>query len=186
MESAIPPHLRTARTQPSLMSEGHTPPFPAWAARFDPLVGQVVMAYFGVQSATALSIEALKPITYCFESNNGPKHWDLAHSQDAAGFHNLIAIAYWSDPASFAQWRQDSGFDSWWNDPQRSEESVGWFIEIVSPTADRFETLQASLGAPEGVSHLAESLSDTVQEHGYWGSGNSMTIRTAIPPTSGH
>lgn len=33
--------------------------------------------------------------------------------------------------------------------------SLGWFIEIVRPTTDRFETLQASLGAPEGVSHLS-------------------------------
>lgn len=170
MESAIPAHLRTERTQPSAMSEGHVPPFPAWAARFDPLMGQVVMAYLGVQSMNVLSIEALQPITHRFESPGGPEHWDLAHCQDAAGFHNLIAIAYWSDPETFGKWRQNSGFDDWWSDPQRAGEPVGWFIEIVSPTADRFETLQASLGAPEGVSHLAESLSDTVQEHGYWGS----------------
>lgn len=180
MESAIPAHLRTERTQPSSMSEGHVPPFPAWAARFDPLVGQVVMAYFGAQSINALSIEVLEPITYRFSSANGPSYWDPAHCHDAAGFHNLIAIAYWSNPDSFERWRRDSGFDAWWNDPKRLAEPQGWFIEIVSPTADRFETLQASLGAPEGVSHLAESLSDTVQEHGYWG---SVRDRFAIAQT---
>ncbi|MGY2257726.1 phenylacetaldoxime dehydratase family protein [Pseudomonas sp. SDO55104_S430] len=181
MESAIPAHLRATRTQPAAMSEGHTPPFPAWATRFDPLIGQVVMAYFGVQSAATPGIEALEPITSLFSLPDGPGYWDPAHCQDAAGFHNLIAIAYWSDPVTFERWRQESGFDAWWNDPQRLTEQVGWFIEIVSPTADRFETLQASLGAPEGVSHLAKSLSDNpVQEHGYWG---SVRDRFAIAQT---
>lgn len=185
MESAIPPYLRTERTQPSTMPPSHVPPFPAWAARFDPLVGQVVMAYFGVQSTAELSIEDLKPITHRFVSSSGPKHWDLAHCKDAAGFHNLIAIAYWSAPADFLGWRQQSGFDVWWNDPQRAGETVGWFIEIVSPTADRFETLQASLGAPEGVAHLAESLSDTVQEHGYWGSVRDRFALAQTDPLRG-
>lgn len=181
MESAIPAHLRTERTQPTAMSEGHTPPFPAWSTRFDPLVGQVVMAYFGVQSVRPLSIEDLEPITGRFSLPNGPGYWDPAHCQDAAGFHNLIAIAYWSDPSRFIQWRRDSGFDGWWNDPKRLEDSVGWFIEIVSPTTDRFETLQASLGGPEGVSHLSVSLSENpVQEHGYWG---SVRDRFAIAQT---
>src|SRR5689334_11553629 len=49
MESVIPQHLATRRTQPAGMEPGWQPPYPSFVARFAPSVTRVVMSYFGVQ-----------------------------------------------------------------------------------------------------------------------------------------
>lgn len=168
-EPAIAEHLRQPRTQPANTPREHQPPFPAWTARFAPLVEQVVMGYFGVQSATPLHIDALAPYTERFASADGPLFWDAARCEDATGAHNLMAIAYWADAAAFARWCQASGFEAWWQASEREHDGVGWFLEVVSPRAERFETLFSSPMA-EGVAHLAPGMSGTIVEHGYWGS----------------
>lgn len=168
-ESAIAAHLRQPRSQPANTPRDHQPPFPAWTARFAPLVDQVVMAYFGVQSTAPLALAALAPYTERFVAADGPLFWDPAHCQDAAGAHNLMAIAYWADVSAFERWRHASGFQAWWQSAEREQDSVGWFLEVVSPRAERFETLFSSPVA-EGVAHLARGMSGTIIEHGYWGS----------------
>lgn len=170
MESAIPEHLRQPRRHPGNLPQGYQPPFPAWSARFDPLVGQVVMAYFGVQSLQPVGLADLAPITACLEASQGPAYWDAAQCVDAQGFHTCIAIAYWADVTAFEQWRQGSGFAQWWQDPARETGPRGWFLEIVSPTAERFETVFSAEDVPEGIGHLASHMSEPILEHGYWGS----------------
>ncbi|MFC0138968.1 phenylacetaldoxime dehydratase family protein [Erwinia mallotivora] len=170
MESAIPQHLRVAREHPATLPEDYQPPFPAWTARFTPLTGQVVMACFGVQAGTPLSLADLHPVTTRFAQPDGPLHWDTACCQDAMGFYNLVAIAYWASPQQFDQWQHSSGFHTWWSSPQREEGSCGYFLEVVCPTADRFETIFSDRSSKEGVAHLASGMSDEMQEHGYWGS----------------
>jgi aldoxime dehydratase len=49
MESAIPRHLVSRRTQPTRMKPDWQPPYPSFVARFAPSVARVAMAYFGVQ-----------------------------------------------------------------------------------------------------------------------------------------
>lgn len=110
MHSAIPEHLRKPRKLNSNLPEGYQPPFPAWSARFDPLAGQVVMAYFGVQSLDPVDLPELAAITTRFDSDSGPRYWDSARCVDADGFHTCIAIAYWHDVDAFNQWRNSSGF----------------------------------------------------------------------------
>ncbi|SDI21581.1 aldoxime dehydratase [Pseudomonas flavescens] len=185
MESAIAPHLRVARRQPSALPAGYQPPFPAWSARFDPLVGQVVMAYFGVQSARPLTLDDLAPITARFAASDGPLYWDPAACQDAAGAHNLMAIAYWADVEAFERWRRHSGFAQWWADPARESGALGWFLEVVSPTAERFETVHSAPDAAEGVTHLARGMSDSILEHGYWGSARDRLALAQSDPLRG-
>lgn len=168
-ESAIASHLRQPRVFPANTPRDYQPPFPAWTARFTPLVEQVVMAYFGVQSNAPLPMQALAPYIERFAYADGPQFWDPARCQDATGAHNLIAIAYWADAAAFERWRLGSGFEAWWQAAAREQDGVGWFIEVVSPRAERFETVFSST-APEGVAHLATGMSGTIVEHGYWGS----------------
>ncbi|RMR02033.1 phenylacetaldoxime dehydratase family protein [Pseudomonas syringae group genomosp. 3] len=170
MHSAIPDHLRTPRTLNSNVPEGYQPPFPAWSARFDPLAGQVVMAYFGIQALHPVGLPDLAPITQYFVAGSGPQYWDSARCVDANGLHTCIAIAYWRDVDAFYQWRNDSGFNQWWQDPARETGPIGWFLEVVCPSAERFETLFSAPGTPEGVAHLATHMSEPILEHAYWGS----------------
>lgn len=170
MESAIPEHLRVSREYPASTPENYQPPFPAWTARFTPLNGQVVMAYFGIQSQESIDLSALEPVTTRFVLSNGPEHWDIAVCQDAEGFHNLVAIAYWPSPQQFEHWQHSSDFATWWWSPQREDEEYGYFLEVVCPAADSFETIFSDGTSPEGIAHLATGMSDEMHEHGYWGS----------------
>lgn len=170
MDSAIPKHLRQLRQCPRSTPAGYQPPFPAWSSRFTPLTGQVVMAYFGVQARHALGVFDLAPITERFTAVNGPAHWDAARCVDTEGFYNCMAIAYWDDVGAFEAWKVGSGFSAWWQHVDRERGPLGWFMEVVCPTAERFETLFSSVGVPEGIGHLATHLSEPIEEHGYWGS----------------
>ena len=49
MESAIPLHLRTARSRHRRVGDDYRPPYPSVVARYKPSINGVVMAYFGVR-----------------------------------------------------------------------------------------------------------------------------------------
>jgi aldoxime dehydratase len=174
MESAIPQHLRCPRTRTPRASEDYVPPYPAWVARMKHGVKQVVMAYFGVQyrgdSGRAKALQFVASLRQDFVLPDGPGHHDLAHYVDEAGFDNLIAVAYWDAEAPFQRWLATPLVVTWWNDPARAMDEVGYFREIVFPRAEHFETLFSTPDRFEGVARLAAGLSDDIQEHGYWGS----------------
>lgn len=170
MESAIPEFLRRERHRTAGKPDDYQPPFPAWTARFEPLTKRVVMACFGVQSTTEPTPATLSPITDRFGNGNGPGCWDLARVVDAEGFHNLFAIGYWTDIEVFQRWWESSGFAAWWQDSAREKEDVGWILEMVTPTPERFETLFSSPDRQEGIGRLRQSMSGEIVEHGYWGS----------------
>ncbi|WP_073255059.1 phenylacetaldoxime dehydratase family protein [Cryptosporangium aurantiacum] len=152
MESAIPPHLTTDRTRTRRIPDDYAPPYPSFVARPAPSVKQVVMAYFGVQGAA-------EPAT--FPGPDGPGHVEYARGED------LIATAYWDDPAAFDRWFAAHRAE-WLGDAVR-EPGVGRWVEILRPTVEAHETLFSSLGRPEGVAVLADEFSGPVQEHAYWG-----------------
>jgi aldoxime dehydratase len=139
-------------------------------ARFDPRVATVVMAYFGIQHRdpdVPAAANALTEIAEMFTRPEGPGHWDRARYVDPQGFTTTLSIAYWDDPASFDRWYADNGAS--WTAPERLDESIGFFVEIIRPTAERFETLFSADDRPEGVSVTADKLSGPVEEHAYWG-----------------
>lgn len=170
MESAIPESLRTEPTKARTMNAGYVPPYPAWTTRFAADVKQVVMAYFGIQSKQKLNIDSLEPFTYRFIGDDAPEYWVPAYEQDAKGYHNLITIGYWADVTTFHRWAKQSSFFEWWHDNERETENIGYFLEIYYPEIGQFETIFSVQNAPEGIAHLAVSMSDEIQEHGYYGS----------------
>lgn len=180
MESAIDKHLICPRTRDRRIDDGYTPPFPAWVGRADASVTQFVMGYFGVQSKgeslLGAACAALQQIVQSFALNDGPRHHDLAHYVDAAGYDNMLAIAYWDDPAAFARWEANSQVANWWNSETRGKDGLGYFREILAPGVERFETLYAMPKDMEGVGVVMGTRSDEIQEHGYWGS-----MRDRIP-----
>lgn len=172
MESAIPQHLRCPRTRAARASDDYTPPYPAWVARLNPATTQVVMGYFGVQcpqGSEARALAALHTVLQQFGLDAGPRHHDLAHYVDEAGFANYVAIGYWESLAKFCHWAALPEVSNWWQAPERLHEELGHFREIFCPRVSHFETLFSTPDKFEGIGVLASGLSDEIQEHGYWG-----------------
>jgi aldoxime dehydratase len=148
----------------------------------DTSVGQVVMAYFGVQYRSAAgrtaAREQLAALRRAAPALARPRHDDLAFTIDEAGFETVVWAAYWSDPAAFRQW--ELAVADWWNSDERLQGACGWFREVATPRAERFETLFSSPDRREGIAHLAASMSGEIREHAYWG---SMRDRLAASQT---
>ncbi len=174
MESSIDQHLACPRTRNRRIDDDYAPPYPCWSARGSSSVKQVVMGYFGVQSQgkqmQGKACAALLKITTSFGEANGPKHHDVAHFVDAQGYDNMLAVAYWDDPAVFARWRALPVVDAWWANDERLQDGVGYFREIVSPRVEHYETMFNTPDRLEGIGVAMGGMSGDIQEHGYWGS----------------
>jgi aldoxime dehydratase len=174
MESAIPVHLRCHRTRMLRASDVYIPPSPAWCARMDAGVEQLVMGYFGVQWRSDGGRDRARDFVAMmrgfFVLADGPGHTDLVSYVDEAGFENWIVVAYWRDLTSFRRWVEAPLLVAWWNDAARLDDGIGLFREIICPRAAQFETLYSSVDRFEGVGLLAKTVSGEVREHGYWGS----------------
>jgi aldoxime dehydratase len=171
MESAIPPHLAQARTQPSQLRTDWQPPYPSYVARFAPEVTRVVMAYFGVQydgaePAPALVVSALSGLDRECAADDGPRRTDRATYVDEAGYTTILTIAYWDEPERYDRWF-GRAHALWLGDHHLSGEA-GFFLECLRPSVSRFETLFSN-DRSEGVAGLADELSGEVVEHAYWG-----------------
>jgi aldoxime dehydratase len=188
MESAIPQHLATARTQPTTLKPDWQPPYPSFVARFKPSVTRVAMAYLGVQyhAATqppAVVRTALADLAAACEAPDGPKHTDRASYIDENGYTTLITIAYWDQPSYYDQWFS-TAHEMWLGD-HRASLDAGFFIEAVRPSTSRFETLFSN-DRPEGIALLADELSGEVTEHAYWGGARDrMPLAQTDPLTPG-
>jgi aldoxime dehydratase len=166
VESAIPAHLVTARTRHRRVPDDYAPPYPSFVARSSTDVRQVVMAYLGLQFSGAQPAGALDVLDAAFAAADGPGRHDRARQEAPDGTVDVVSIAYWDDPAAFDRWFATHR-ESWVGDAAR--DGHGRWIEVLRPTVEEHETLFSSLGRPEGVAVLADSLSGEIQEHGYWG-----------------
>jgi aldoxime dehydratase len=170
VESAIPPHLKSARTRHRRVADDYQPPYPSFVARHRSAVERVVMAYFGLQhpgDTPPAGRERLARIAESFAAHNGPRHWDRAVCVDEAGFSNVVSVGYWDEPEMFDAWFPAAREE--WTGPAGNRDGLGSFIEVLRPSVDRYETLFSSLGRSEGVATLADSMSGEIMEHAYWG-----------------
>jgi aldoxime dehydratase len=170
MESAIPEHLRTARTRHKRVPDDYAPPYPSFVARHKPSVARVVMAYFGLQHKGEVpkgTAEALDRVADLFRAQHGPGHWDRARYVDEAQYTNVVSVAYWDDPARFDAWFPAAR--EAWTGGRPAADGLGTYIEVLRPSVEGYETLFSSLGRTEGIAALAEGMSADVQEHAYWG-----------------
>jgi len=182
MESAIPLHLCTERTRRRRVPDDYAPPYPSFVARHRTDVARMVMAYFGVQyrgTPSPAVDAALTAIAACFAAVDGPAHWDRAGHVDQAGYVNVLSVAYWDDIAAFDRWFAPTR-DAWTGD-QQAGAGIGFFIEVIRPAVESYETLFSSPDRAEGVAVLADGMSGEVQEHAYWG---GMRDRIPLSQTS--
>lgn len=180
MESAIDTHLVCPRTLSRRVPDDYQPPFPMWVARADTSLHQVAMAYLGVQyrddAQRPAALTALRQIVGTFAGDDAPVKHDLTDHVDNAGYHNLIAVGYWSDPSAYCRWLRSDTVKGWWESDERLTDGLGYFREIVTPRVDQFETLYAFTDDLPGVGGVMGAISGDINEHGYWGS-----MRDRIP-----
>jgi len=180
MESSIAKHLLCPRTRTRRIDDDYVPLYPAWSARTEPAVSEVVMGYFGVQGPVAGG-EAQGDAAFCdlvatLAGADGPGHVDYARFVDGTGRGNRLAIAYWESAAAYARWRASPAVAGWWDSDDRLKDGVGYFREVLAPRMARFETAYSTPDHLEGVGVVMGGVSDVIQEHGYWGS-----MRDRIP-----
>lgn len=169
LESAIPAHL-VHQAAESHRPEGYAPPYPSFVGRFRPEIASVTMAYFGTQTADpddARLRDAHHDLAQSFAAPNGPERVERAGYVDERGYTNVISIAYWSSTTMAEVWMANHGAS--WMDPARTTDGIGYFVEQVTPTTERFETLFSSNDRTEGVASIAEQFSGPIVEHAYWG-----------------
>lgn len=174
MESAIDPHLVCPRSLSRRVSDEYTPPFPMWVGRADNQLQQVVMGYLGVQyrddEQRPAALNVLRDMVSGFAHADGPVHHDLTQHTDADGYHNLMVVGYWRDPAAYCRWMRSPQLSGWWSDEDRLSEGLGYFREVVAPRREQFETLYAFTDELPGVGAVMDTTSGEINEHGYWGS----------------
>ena len=186
LESSIPNHLKCPRTRDRRVNDSWTPPVPAYSARPAEAIQQIVMSYFGVQAKgednKAKLRETYQNILSMLELPDGPARYDRVQFVDAEGYLNLIAVAYWLEPANYESWSKSAKVSSWWKADERLTDGVGYFREVLSPKIEQFETIYTHKHGPhEGVSVLFDEMSEPIFEHGYWG---SMRDRLPVSQTS--
>ena len=169
MESSIAEHLKVERTFPTRKGQSFHPPYPSFSARFDPAIGEVVMAYYGAQYRSEepppAVTAAVTELIGAAERENGPAYRDQARYVDEAGFSTIVHILYWLDVDGYRQWLSTA---PGWTSPERYTPDAGFFTEILTPTVDRFETLFSN-DRVEGISVASDGLSGEIPEHAYWG-----------------
>lgn len=185
MESSIAPHLRCPRSIPACLPDpSFEPPYPSFSIRFPQNVTRLVLAIIGAQhkpGASENTISASRSIVSSFLSPpTTPETWtpppfhDWTSVTDNKGYFNHCALVYWDSKSSYDSWATGSGFKTWWDAlDAKDDDGPGWFLEVLSPTTDRFETLfnTDTEVSREGSAHMPGAcMSATIQEHGYWGS----------------
>ena len=175
LECAIPQHLRRERKCPVNTPPNYVPPFPAYCARFPTKMADLVIAIMGVQcsppsGSDATSISKIKEFASNAPNALRPSFWEVTAVTDKKGAYNVAVIAYWPGVDLHRKWQAESGFDAWWQSPDREHDGHGWFQEVLRPTVDRFETVFSNPEHPEGAANMQEKISGEMEEHAYWGS----------------
>ncbi|KAF2864931.1 phenylacetaldoxime dehydratase [Massariosphaeria phaeospora] len=176
LDTAIPLHLRKERTTTPVLSPNFVPPYPSYASLFPTSIEQIVMAILGVQyhskkiSYPTPEIAMLTSFLAGGSDATHPSFWEPASMTDELGCYNIAIIAYWPSFALYQEWREESGFAKWWDGLVAVPEAHGWFLEVLSPTVDRWETINSTMDIKDGGSTMRDGLSEAVKEHGYWGS----------------
>lgn len=141
------------------------PPAPAWISTWPAGLDGLVAAYYGVQSDDPAALQAWAKAAFALPY--GPDKVDQAIFDDAEGVTNHFYIAYWSRQGYEAWWQQHDA-RAWWESPERVDEGVGYWREIVTIPLDHLETLHSTPVA-HGIGELTEDLEGPILEHGYAG-----------------
>src|ERR1700683_5375591 len=126
-----PRGLVSLSPSPRFMPPDWKPPAPAWSASFAQQTTPVVMAYFGTQFESHDHERPGSQMDKFLDCADAPANVESANFVDRAGWRNFLLSAYWTDPASYERWKDNSGFAAWWSDPALLNDRDRLFREIV-------------------------------------------------------
>lgn len=134
------------------------------------LILAVIGAQFPRNTDVAPAISTIEQFMHKGSKASRPSSWDVATVTDKQGCFNIAILAYWTSRDTYKSWEVSSGFWTWWRSTDRETAGHGWFLEVLCPTLDRFETVFSNSESPEGAAVMQEKISGEMLEHGYWGS----------------
>ncbi|HKY81260.1 MAG TPA: phenylacetaldoxime dehydratase family protein [Sphingobium sp.] len=173
MESAIPLHLRCPRTRPKRCADDYQPPVPAWTARGDQAIDQIVVGYYGVQWRPGQESDATaarEAIESQLAAAPGIGATHRARYTDPQGYENLAIIAHWTNPEDYHVFARTPAVEGWWASEEREKAGIGLFREIFLPSMTHLETLFNATDHLTGIGEILGTHSQSdVQEHAYWG-----------------
>lgn len=176
-------HIDYPRVVPARRPEGHQPAAPRYSLRWTRPVAMLTSAYFGIQ-APALSWAQQRAfhdrLRGWFAGPDGPEAHEILQCTDEAGCVNGIVVAYWTDAAAHARWRQDSGFRQWFEAEERLDEPVGHWCETISVPYDRHETIYSAPNYPIGIARTRDTQIVSITTNGYFGAARDRLPVSAI------
>lgn len=132
-------------------------------------VKQIVFAQYGVQGPRANSgSQFIGAMRRLFSLEHGPRKVERCHHWDAAGCHEDILMAYWTDTGEYGKWLRRPEVTSWWESLPLSGE-LGYWREVLAPDADRFGFLGIGLNERRRVGCVHAIRSKPSENWGYWG-----------------
>lgn len=143
-----------------------TPPFDAFEAKYLDEAKHLAVAYIGVQDRGGDQDAALASARALLGHGDGPRIVEQGWSNDVAGAHTRILLAYWRDADAFARWRSSDAVTSWLED--QSDPLMGKWIESSEIRPRALDTLIAVEDVNWGLAKLADSV-EVTPYHAYWG-----------------
>lgn len=181
-------HDEPPRQFPKCMPQGWVPPVPAWSALV-PHQGQLVVAYYGVQSAygrDSAEVDGFRQWLHeSFTAVGDNAHREYAEYTDAHGFYTWLCIGYWLDEASHQQWADSLVHQDYWLSDARLNARAGVFREVLSMPADRFEALQSQAHERAGAANACPVIHGPIREHNYWGATRDRLAASASDALTG-
>jgi len=184
LDSAIPEELQVQRTCPLAMKQNWSPPYPSFSARFDSsqqYLGMLIVDMQGIAEADTPTRfhELSQQFMSAAAETNQVVYRDQAEFVDNAKMLNRIVVCYFNGTQDAVQ--AANRLSQTWFGNQSIFPKLGFYAEEIWPSIDRLETLYSS-DHVQGVANLAKSLSDEVQEHGYWGSARDRLPAAQTDP----
>jgi aldoxime dehydratase len=175
--------LSYPRSVPVRRPDGHVPAAPRFSLRWHHPVPTLICDYFGLQGAapgSAKAEEFLAEMRRWFGEPNGPAAHEAMSCTDETGRPAVIVVAYWTCPAEQAAWSASSSWRSWWNDPARVAEDVGYWHELMVCPYDRHETIYSDPGYRIGLGRTPDTSLVPITTNGYFGAARDRIPLSAI------
>ncbi|CZF81584.1 Phenylacetaldoxime dehydratase [Grimontia celer] len=157
----------TGRKLPLRMPPGWEPPVPAWSSVFSENQQHVSMCIIGCQHKSDAQISEFVGALNSLAQKADV--CDFATCEDKDGYSQTIAIIYWMDAQSCADWLHSDAVTLFWELYSDDKWEFGIFREVFNVPFERLETLFSGPLHNHGFSQIRKDIEGPIERHGYWG-----------------
>lgn len=170
------------RVLPMRKPSGHIPPVPRWRVDLGCEWRLLTMLYAGAQAPDDAALDASGFRLWLeaqWRAEGGPYSWEWSRYMDAAGYVNLVCVAYWVDEDRFARWQGAAGYEGWW---RGEPDGGGRFRELMRVPPERLENNYSKPDHKLGFARFEPSGFVRHEETGYWGAMRDRIPLSAADP----